>query len=63
MSGATILIVDDERTLARAIKLFLAEHGYETEVADDAEQALKRLPDLHPDVVFTDVRLPGMSRN
>ncbi|HXE56456.1 MAG TPA: sigma-54 dependent transcriptional regulator [Gemmatimonadales bacterium] len=59
MSG-TILIVDDERTLARAIKAFLAEQGYEAEVAGDAEQALQRLESLRPDVVFTDVRLPGM---
>jgi DNA-binding NtrC family response regulator len=60
MSTSTILIVDDERTLARAIKAFLAESGYETEVAGDAESALQLLPTLRPDVVFTDVRLPGM---
>ncbi len=60
MSTSTILIVDDERTLARAIKAFLAESGYETEIAGDAETALQMLPSLRPDVVFTDVRLPGM---
>ncbi len=60
MSTSTILIVDDERTLARAIKAFLSESGYETEVAGDAETALQLLPSLRPDVVFTDVRLPGM---
>ncbi len=60
MSTSTILIVDDERTLARAIKAFLAEAGYEVEVAGDAETALQLLPSLRPDVVFTDVRLPGM---
>src|SRR4051795_1213088 len=60
-SGGTVLIVDDERTLARAVKAFLAEAGYEAEVAGDAEQALALLETLRPDVVFTDVRLPGMS--
>ena len=60
MSGSTVLIVDDERTLARAIKDFLTESGYEAEVAVDAEQALRLLESLRPDVVFTDVRLPGM---
>ena len=60
MSGSTVLIVDDERTLARAIKAFLAESGYEAEVAGDAEQALRLLETMRPDVVFTDVRLPGM---
>jgi two-component system response regulator AtoC len=61
MSGSTVLIVDDERTLARAVKAFLTEAGYEAEVAGDAEQALELLPRLRPDVIFTDVRLPGMS--
>jgi two-component system, NtrC family, response regulator AtoC len=59
MSGATILLVEDERTLARAMKAFLAEYGYETEVATDVEQALGLLGRISPDVVFTDVRLPG----
>ena len=61
MTGSTILIVDDERTLARAVKLFLTECGYEAEVASDGEQALEMLESLRPDVVFADVRLPGMS--
>jgi DNA-binding NtrC family response regulator len=60
VTGATVLIVDDERTLARAIKAFLTESGYEAEVAVDAEQALRLLETLRPDVVFSDVRLPGM---
>src|SRR5918911_1708 len=61
MSGPTVLIVDDERTLARTVKVFLTESGYEAEVAGDAEQALVLLERLRPDVVFADVRLPGMS--
>ena len=61
MTGSTVLIVDDERTLARAIRTFMTEAGYEAEVAGDGEQALELLETLRPDVVFTDVRLPGMS--
>ncbi len=60
MTGSTVLIVDDERTLARAIKAFLTESGYEAEAAGDAEQALRLLETMRPDVVFSDVRLPGM---
>src|SRR5919108_402804 len=61
MNGSTVLIVDDERTLARSIKAFLTESGYEAEVAGDAEKALELLENLRPDVVFADVRLPGMN--
>jgi two-component system, NtrC family, response regulator AtoC len=60
MSG-TVLIVDDERTLARAVRAFLVESGYDAEVAPDAEQALGMLETLRPDVVFSDMRLPGMN--
>jgi len=61
MSGSTVLIVDDEQTLARSAKAFLADHGYEAEVAASGEKALELLERLQPDVVFADVRLPGMS--
>ena len=61
MNGATLLIVDDEQTLARSAKAFLSDHGYEVEVAGTAERALELLESLQPDVVFADVRLPGMS--
>ncbi|HXB27534.1 MAG TPA: sigma-54 dependent transcriptional regulator [Gemmatimonadaceae bacterium] len=61
MNGSTVLIVDDERTLARSIKAFLTESGYNAEVAGTAEQALELLERLRPDVIFLDVRLPGMS--
>jgi two-component system, NtrC family, response regulator AtoC len=61
VTGSTVLIVDDERTLARAVKAFLSEAGYEAEVAATGEDALELLPRLRPDVVFADVRLPGMS--
>ncbi len=61
MSGTTVLIVDDERTLARAIKAFLDASGYAAEVVGSAEEALPALERLRPDVVFTDVRLPGMT--
>jgi DNA-binding NtrC family response regulator len=59
--SGTVLIVDDERTLARAVKAFLLESGYEAEIAPDAEQAFGLIESLRPDVVFSDVRLPGMS--
>jgi len=61
VNGSTVLIVDDEQSLARSAKAFLADHGYEAEVAGTGEQALELLAALQPDVVFADVRLPGMS--
>ena len=61
MSGTTVLIVDDEHTLARSAQAYLTDHGYETAVAGTGEKALEMLASVQPDVVFADVRLPGMS--
>ncbi|MGH7387032.1 MAG: sigma-54-dependent transcriptional regulator, partial [Candidatus Methylomirabilales bacterium] len=61
MAHFTVLIVDDEKTLARSIKLFLLEQGYEAEVAEDGEAALRLLSEIHPDLVFLDVRLPKVT--
>jgi len=61
MSASTVLIVDDERTLARSIKAFLIDSGYDAEVAGSGEQALEQIERLRPDVIFADVRLPGMN--
>jgi len=61
MARFAVLIVDDERTLARSIKLFLEEQGYEAEVASDGESAIELLEKMHPDLVFLDLRLPKVS--
>jgi two-component system response regulator AtoC len=61
MPRFSILIVDDERTLARSIKLFLEEQGYEAEVANDGDRALELLEKMDPDLVLLDLRLPKVS--
>ena len=61
MARFTVLIVDDERTLARSIKLYLEEQGHEAEVASDGDRALQLVEKMHPDVVFLDLRLPKAS--
>ncbi|MDE2181046.1 MAG: sigma-54-dependent Fis family transcriptional regulator [candidate division NC10 bacterium] len=61
MNRSTLLIVDDERTLARSIKLFMTEQGYEAEVAENADKALELLERLRPDLVFLDVCLPDQN--
>jgi DNA-binding NtrC family response regulator len=60
-AGFTVLVVDDERTLARSIKTFLEESGYVAEVAEDGARAMERLETLRPDLVFLDVALPDVS--
>ncbi len=56
-----ILIVEDEAKMLRLLDLNLAEEGYATHTAQDAEAALKILRREKIDLVLTDLKLPGMS--
>jgi CheY-like chemotaxis protein len=60
MTDATILVIDDNPVnLKLASEVLLAE-GYRVLRADDAEQALALLATQMPDLVLTDIALPGM---
>ena len=58
---ATILIVEDEPKMLRLLELNLAEDGYTTLAAADAEAALKLLRKEKVDLIVTDLKLPGMN--
>jgi DNA-binding response OmpR family regulator len=53
-----ILIADDEVHLARILQLTLERAGYETIVAYDGEEALKKTREEHPELVILDLMLP-----
>jgi DNA-binding NtrC family response regulator len=57
---STILIVEDELKMARLLELNLAEEGYATLAAQDAETGLKLLRQEKIDLVLTDLKLPRM---
>jgi DNA-binding NtrC family response regulator len=58
---ATILVVEDESKMRRLLELQLAEDGFVVHSAADAETGLQLLVREKPDLVVTDLRLPGMS--
>jgi DNA-binding NtrC family response regulator len=57
---STILIVEDEPKMLRLLDLNLAEEGYATLAAPDAETGLKLLRQEKVDLVLTDLKLPRM---
>lgn len=58
---ATILIVEDEAKMRRLLELDLADDGFHTVSAEDAETGLKLLQSSSADLVITDLKLPGMN--
>jgi DNA-binding NtrC family response regulator len=55
-----ILIVDDEANARAALSEILREEGYATETAADGFKALGKLEEFQPDVVLTDLKMPGL---
>ncbi len=54
-----ILLVDDEQAILETLQILFRGEGYEVTVADSGPKALAALEDEKPDLVLTDVRMPG----
>ena len=59
-SKGRILVVDDEVNARTALAELLAEEGYVVESAADAFKALGKVAEFSPDLVLTDLKMPGM---
>jgi signal transduction histidine kinase len=55
-----VLFVDDEAGIRRVFSLSLRDMGYEVETASNGEQALSSIADFRPDMVISDIKMPGM---
>ncbi|MCP3873931.1 MAG: response regulator [Desulfobacteraceae bacterium] len=60
MSANKILIVDDEEIIVRLLSMSLRSDGYETVTAGSGEQGLEVFEAEDPDIVVTDIKMPGM---
>jgi DNA-binding response OmpR family regulator len=61
MPRKRILIVEDDAETARALEEILIHHGYDTAVAGDGSEALRRAQDTKPDLVIMDADLPSLN--
>lgn len=55
-----ILVVDDEPNARKALSEILTDEGYAVETASDGFRALGALPTMEPDLVLTDLKMPGL---
>ena len=59
-SAPRILVVDDDQSIRELITLALEDDGLEVTGAPEGESALAMIPDLKPDVILLDTRMPVM---
>ena len=61
MSNGHILIIDDEATLRQSLARILQQAGFETTTAENADQGLAFIDTTAFDLVFMDLRMPGIA--
>ena len=59
-SGLKVLVVDDSQTIRRSAELFLKQGGHQVALAEDGFDALSKINDFHPDLVFCDILMPRL---
>lgn len=55
-----ILVIDDEKPTLSMFRLFLAAYGYDVHTAENGEDGMAVFHSVKPEIVFTDIRMPGM---
>ncbi len=55
-----ILVIDDSNTIRRSAELFLRQAGYDVILAEDGFDALAKISDHHPRVIFVDIMMPRL---
>jgi DNA-binding response OmpR family regulator len=58
--GTRVLIVEDDRSIARVVQLHLEHHGFSVRCCHDGISALEEVPRFRPEVIVLDIMLPGL---
>jgi twitching motility two-component system response regulator PilG len=60
IAGLKVMVVDDSNTIRRSAEIFLKQAGCEVVLAEDGFDALSKLWDHNPAIVFCDVLMPRL---
>lgn len=55
-----IMVIDDSSTIRRSAEIFLGQVGYKVVLAEDGFDALAKINDTHPDLIFCDILMPRL---
>mgnify|MGYP000087158256 CR=1 FL=1 len=60
LSGAKVMVIDDSNTIRRSAEIFLGQAGCSVILAEDGFDALAKIADHQPDVIFCDIMMPRL---
>jgi twitching motility two-component system response regulator PilG len=55
-----VLVIDDSNTIRRSAEIFLKQGGHEVLLAEDGFDALAKVNDYQPDIIFCDILMPRL---
>jgi twitching motility two-component system response regulator PilG len=59
-AGTKVLVIDDSNTIRRSAEIFLRQGGYEVVLAEDGFDALAKVSDHDPQLIFCDILMPRL---
>jgi len=59
-SGLKVLVIDDSNTIRRSAEIFLKQGGHDVLLAEDGFDALSKVNDYEPHVIFCDILMPRL---
>ena len=60
LSGIKVMVIDDSNTIRRSAEIFLVQAGCQVILAEDGFDALAKITDHSPDVIFCDIMMPRL---
>jgi len=60
LAGLKVMVIDDSNTIRRSAEIFLVQAGCKVILAEDGFDALAKISDHQPDVIFVDIMMPRL---
>ena len=60
IAGLKVMVIDDSNTIRRSAEIFLKQGGCEVVLAEDGFDALAKISDHRPDLIFCDILMPRL---
>ncbi len=60
LTGLKVMVIDDSNTIRRSAEIFLGQAGCQVLLAEDGFDALAKIADHRPDVIFVDIMMPRL---